>query len=802
MPTRVDRINSYYQGQAAAGAKGVIYTADPLRTIEATSSDGVLEGSTTLGKTLSLAGSNFYLIDGNLYFEGGIPFSRDNNVSEVPLATLEDYLAAPQAPLDTLGWGAGLDTPVQGNYFSPGTKPQVTADFSPSWTGLASDLKLGYSVESASEVASEAVPKTTFVKLPAGASSLSSVPLTIPAGDTTPGPYEVLATLYDSSSSPAQVLGSTCLPYTVGTTGDRLDLSTLPTGIGAGGPSDPRGVALNSQLGLDGLRGASMDWSNFLPLCNSTAPTAATCGPSAVTFAKAPNSYFEAAYLAVQDHVTYWVQVTGGDPISTALIGHSWWQGDIAALVKYYSTPPAGCSKCAPVTAWEPWNEPNNNGWPNAGLYVSQLLKPFYLGVKSADPSATVIGGSTLGIPMPWWNALIAAGGLSYLDAVGVHPYTGNNDSWEEDGTISQVQDLEAVIGKKPLWMTEVGWWSNGQFDFLQQANIVSRAMLWQKVLHVPVWNYFFDEGNWGNDGVTFSLIQTSTGDDWVKPAALATMTAADELAGRRYLSMPSTGIPHSYEALFSSPPGADDSLAAVWSDDLAVNGKVVLHSSSRSVVLVTLTSEYGDRTSISMQPGVAYRLAISGQVTYISYPSSDSLDITPTATYGTDVALASAGASATASSGNASAAISGATTGAGWVSSPGDVAPSLTVHLATSSLIDRIIVDTQSVGSTATGLRSYTLSVEQPDGTWLVVAQVSGQYRDHVLQLAFSPEQALAVRITVKQINYGGYYGGGIPPFWSPTQPGAASLHVIEIYRGSSGPSTIDGTDLPALAG
>ena len=26
--------------------------------------------------------------------------------------------------------------------------------------------------------------------------------------------------------------------------------------------------------------------------------------------------------------------------------------------------------------------------------------------------------------------------------------------------------------------------------------------MIWQKVLGIPVWNYFFDEGSWGNDGV------------------------------------------------------------------------------------------------------------------------------------------------------------------------------------------------------------------------------------------------------------------------------------------------------------
>jgi hypothetical protein len=185
--------------------------------------------------------------------------------------------------------------------------------------------------------------------------------------------------------------------------------------------------------------------------------------------------------------------------------------------------------------------------------------------------------------------------------------------------------------------------------------------------------------------------------------------------------------------------------------------------------------------------------------VTYISYPYDDSLAVTPTATYGADVALASAGASATASSGKASAAISGVMTG-GWTSSPGDVVPSLTVRLATPSRIDRVIVNTQSVGSTATGLRSYRLSVEQSDGGWSQVAAVSGQYRNHEVQLAFPPQLAVAVRLTVFEINYGGYYGGGIPPFWPATQAGTAFVHDIEIYQGLGGPGTIGGTDLPSL--
>jgi hypothetical protein len=790
----------YIQGQAVDAPDGVIYTADLLRTIEATSQDGLLAGSTTLGGTLTLAGPNLYLAAGNLYYEGGTPFSRDNNVSEVSLNALDAYLAAPQAPLDTLGWGAGLDTPVDAGYFAPGTVPQVFASFSPSWARLSSSLVLDYSVEDTSDLASGVIPQPTIVNLPKRISALATVTLPIPKADSAPGPYQVQATLYDTSSSPPQVVGSTCLPYTVGSPGDRLDLSTLPAGLGAGGPPDPRGVVLNSELGLDGFRGASINWSTFLPLCLSSAPTAATCGPSAMTFTSAPASYFQAAYLALHDNVTYWVQVTGGDPISTSLIGNGWWQADISALVRYYTNPPADCVECAPVMGWEPWNEPNNNGWPVASEYVSQVLKPFYLGVKSANSSATVIGGSTLGIPLSWWTSLIEAGGLSYLDVAAIHPYTGNNDSWEEFGTIPQIQSLEAALGNTPLWMTEVGWWSNDSFDFLQQANIVARAMLWQKALNIPVWNYYFDEGNWGNDGVTFSLIQTGAGDDWVKPAALAAMATANELAGRNYLSMPSTGIPDTYEAMFSPSATDPDQLAAVWSDDLSVATRVVVTSPRKSDIPVTLTTEYGNSTSLSVHSGDAHSLTISGQVTYISYPAGDSLSVTPTEAYGQNVALASAGATATASSGSASAAISGVTTGAGWMSSPGDVAPTLTVSLGAPTWVDRAIVDTQSVGSTATGLRKYKLSVEQPDGDWSQVAAVSGQYRDHNVQLAFTSQLVIAVRISISEINYGGYYGGGVPPFWPASQPGVAFLHDIEVYSGLGGPGKIEGANLPSL--
>jgi len=796
-----------YPAQAVQGPDGTIYTADPLHTVEATSPAGYVQGSTTLGDTLEFGGWGFALVGSTFYYQSGPTFDNGADaISSFSLSDLQAYLSSAQAPSNSLGWGAGLATAATGNYFAPGTTPAVVATFDPWWATAAPHLRLSYSVEDTSSLDAGTVPAPTEVPLPTTAAGLASVPLVLPAADTLPGPYQVQATLLDMSTTPATTLGTTCMPYTVGAAGDRLDFATLPSGIGSGGPTDPRGVALNAQLGLDSLRsGSVVNWASLLPACNASAPTAATCGPAALTFASASTDPYKAAYLADQDHLTYWMQVSGGEPVPTALVNSGLWQSDVAALVAHYATVPAGCAACAPVTNWEPWNEANNTGWANGGTYTTQVLAPFYAAVKSVLPgsSSTVLGGSSLEPSVGWWQQLIAAGGLADMDVASVHPYTGSNDAYEEDGMPAQVRQLQALLGGKPLWFTEVGWWSDGDYNFLGQADDVTRSLIWQKALGVPVQNYFYDEGSWGNNGVSFSLVQASQSVDYVKPAALATMTTSGILAGRPYLSMPSIGIPQGYRADFGTAPGGTTDVSAVWTDGLPVTASLTLTDPSGAAVPVTATTEYGGVTTAQAASGTAYRLPLSGQVTFLTYPAGDTLTVGPTEHYGTDLASAAAGATATASSGNAPAAIAGlpAGYGQGWTSGPGDSTPSLTVTLASPSTVDRVVVDTQSVGSTAPGLRNYTLSVDEPGTGWVTVATVTGQYRYHEAQFAFDPVSVSAVRVSVTELDYGGYYGGGIPPFWPATQSAAAFVHALEAYGGSGGPAVVDGSGLPVPA-
>ncbi len=798
----------YYPAQAVQGPDGTVYTADPLHSMEATSPTGVLKGTTTLGGTLNFGGWGFFLVGSTLYYQSGPPFNgAADSISSIPLATAQAYLSSAQAPTDSLGWGAGLVTPATGNYFAAGSTPTVDATFDPWWTAIASHLQLSYSVEDTASMATETVPPPTVVPLPTTRTGLASIPLTIPAADTVPGPYEVQATLVDTTTTPATTLGTTCLPYTVGAAGDRLDFSALPPGTDSGGPADPRGVALNSQLGLDSLRGGKVvDWTSLLPGCNVSAPTPGTCGPSALTFASSSTDPYKAAFLAARDHVAYWIQASGGEPLATALVDAGLWQGDVAALVAHYATVPSGCGNCAPVTSWEPWNEPNNTGWGNGGTYTAKVLAPFYAAVKSVLPgsSSTVIGGSSLEPVVGWWQQLIAAGGLADMDVAAVHPYTGSNDAYEEDGMAAQVRQLQALLGGKSLWFTEVGWWSDGDYNFLGQANAVTRSLIWQRALGVPVQNYFFDEGSWGNNGISFSLVQASRTVDYVKPAALATMTTSGTLAGRSYLSMPATGIPQGYRADFGTTASGTTRVSAVWTDGLPVTASVTLTSPGGSTDPVTVTSEYGNATTVQAASGTAYGLPLSDQVAFVTYPAGDTLTVGPTETFGVNLAAASSGATASASSGNASAAIAGlpAGYGLGWTSGIADATPTLTVALANPSTLDRVVVDTQSVGSTAPGLRNYTLSADEPGAGWVTVATEQGQYRNHEAMFAFAPLVATALRITVSEVDFGGYYGGGIPPWWPTTQRAGAFVHTVEAYAGSGGPSVVAGSALPPLLG
>ena len=360
------------------------------------------------------------------------------------------------------------------------------------------------------------------------------------------------------------------------------------------------------------------------------------------------------------------------------------------------------------------------------------------------------------------------------------------------------------MLGGKPLWFTEVGWWSDGDYNYLNQANVVARAMIWQKVLGIPVWNYFFDEGNWGNDGVSFSLIQASDTDDYVKPAALATMATSSEIADRPYLSMPTTGIPQTYEASFGAASGG------TRQGRRRVVGRAGHHRLG-----------HGDGSGRRLGPGHGdlgvrerHLACRSPRAPPTACPSPTRSPTSPTR-WATP--SPSAPPRATAPTWPCrppgprpppppgtplppSTDCRSATTRAG-ARAPGTARPVLTVTLADQPTINRIVVDTQSVGSTATGVRNYTRLGRRAVGGWTTVATVVGQYRTHELQLAFAPVAATAVQDHASPRSTSAATTAGASRRGGPrTETGTAFVHALQVYAGTDPPAPIDGSDLTPL--
>ena len=305
-------------------------------------------------------------------------------------------------------------------------------------------------------------------------------------------------------------------------------------------------------------------------------------------------------------------------------------------------------------------------------------------------------------------------------------------------------------------------------------------------------------------------MIQSNTSDDYVKPAALATMSTSNILSGRSYLAMPSTGIPQTYRANFSAVSGGTTKLTAVWTDGLPITSAVTLTATGGGSIPITITDQYGNTSTSSVVSGKAYGFPLSDQVSYIGFPSADTLKIAGTEKYNTDIALSSQGSVATASSqisGNpASAANAGLTAGYGngWSSASGDTTPWLNIAFPGTEKINRIVIDTQSNGSVASSLRNYTVLVGLPCSphicAFITEASIVGQFRNHEIQIAIPPTNAIWVEIDISEVNFGGYFGGGIPIWWSPTDPAGAFVHAFQVYAGSSGVGVVNGTNLTPL--
>ncbi|MHB1843493.1 MAG: discoidin domain-containing protein, partial [Deltaproteobacteria bacterium] len=355
--------------------------------------------------------------------------------------------------------------------------------------------------------------------------------------------------------------------------------------------------------------------------------------------------------------------------------------------------------------------------------------------------------------------------------------------------------------GQKPIWDTETGFWANGPYDLYHQGDAVARQLAWYEEVGVARWFYFVTEGSCANS-LDFSLIANQS-DNYVRPAALASMTFAAQVGKRAYLGLAPLAMPNAFAMQFGAVQGAADRALMAWTDDMPANLTLTVSPASGASppaqVILTVTDELGasETKQVSSANGTL-SLPVGGAPVYVTYPAS--ISVTPSAPepFGKDLAL---GGVAKASSElptnpatSASDGVTNAQNGGDWVglslwgSAYGDPTPTLTVTLSQPQTIDRVVVYLHSLGSVVPAPRDYDVLVQAASGAWSTVAQVRGNFYTRINVHSFPALLASAIQVQVLSVNLSGYAGGAAPSFWangSKDEPwyGPAILWEVEAY-------------------
>jgi len=178
--------------------------------------------------------------------------------------------------------------------------------------------------------------------------------------------------------------------------------------------------------------------------------------------------------LAVVHPFTRWDQPSASDIQYCTPTDATAWTAFLTALVERYDGD--GIQDMpglvVPIKHWEISNEVEANFCNGDAARYAAFLAQAYATIKAADPTATVLNGSTSPIYDPrrpsqvsspvreFWQAFFAAGGGAYMDAFGVHA-TSPEPALPLRAFLGQYQALLDSHGlRTPMWLTETGTYS------------------------------------------------------------------------------------------------------------------------------------------------------------------------------------------------------------------------------------------------------------------------------------------------------------------------------------------------------
>lgn len=692
------------------------------------------------------------------------------------LAQPVSYKALYEPAIAQLGIGVGARTERPFNHFDYGDAPAVRLRFESGWGTLggksaADTFQFRYSVHGDPLLADPVTQEERVIQAKVGGGETA---LELP--EARPGAYEVSIRVVDTDTG--ETIAASCTRYSVGAQGSELHLGDLADGADWGGAGPLRGAQLASVLGVGSHR-VQLDFTRLVPDPTARpsadgvdwsalpgADSAEDVGSISTGFAELS----EAASYAAEHGVKLIVQLASGGEGEHDAVDAGTWAGWAQIIVAAFA------AHAPQIVYWSSWNEPNIS-FESGSEFATAVEIPFAKAAQKANPRSLVLAGNTLGFAIDWWRDAVSTSVCSVVAGIAVHPYTGWNRSWEEEGFANEgagFDELREVVGPEcaalPVWDTESGWTADGSLPYWSQGANISRKLLWYREDNVAGWTYFFSEGGWGENNLSWSLIQYGS---YVKPGALAFANVSRILSGREAIGLVSTGTPFTYAMQF----GGADSLVAAWTDEARIS--VTLTSESPSL---DVTDEYGAERKIALENGKA-TVALTSTPQFFTSPEGEKITFSATEHFGEDLL---AGQPVTASSthdGSDPAIVTSRSVNPylPWRSGrlddgSVDTKPSVTIPLKQVARIDRIAVASGSMLCCETGLRTYTVSVQTADGEWQVVASKTDQFWERVVIFDFEPVEAMAVRINVPwtsfgetrvlNVNYTGIVGGLPPPF------------------------------------
>ena len=212
------------------------------------------------------------------------------------------------------------------------------------------------------------------------------------------------------------------------------------------------------------------------------------------------------------------------------------------------------------IQSVEIWNEYNGSFSKGpattnlAGTYTA-MLKQAYTRIKAVRPDVTVVGGSTSGTPLPYWQELMEDGALPYMDALSIHPYRYDSPP---EGIENDVASLRSLVMQynsgqtKPIWVTEIGWEEQAApllVDDLTLAKYVTRvySLLISAGVETTYWYLLRDDYN--------EPMGLYNSDMTPKSAATAMATLIGELSGAPFVQQETTPS-NIYSMLFQRATG------------------------------------------------------------------------------------------------------------------------------------------------------------------------------------------------------------------------------------------------------